>query len=290
MEIRFSDLSHRFFQIEDLYACRQPGTAVNHYATPEPRPTTGLLFFYQAEGVCTPKGQAPFFVPQGSVMLMPKGSEYTWRVTRVDGHEQAVNLLFEFSLYDISWEKGSKGERSPGKGQGTPLSFGRQIRCLTSERGGRYEGLFLSLIDAFHAEPPAPLATQAAAYALLCAAAADCQKQNAQIPGIALIQQGIHILEQETIPEMSLAEIAALCHVSVSYFEKLFRLYAGISPAAYRTARRIRTVKQYLANTDLPLSDIADKLGFYDSAYLCRLFRQQTGLTPRAYRQAARTL
>lgn len=291
MEIRFSELGQMFFRIENLYAIYQRGGVVNHYKTPCPRPTDALLFFYCAKAICKPKGKPSFPVEEGSVMFLPAGSEYSWEVVSPDGKEPAVNLLFEFSLYGNRLVRGHKGELSvrPAEKE-EKICFGQDIFCVSHGHHSLYEELYLSLIAAFEEAPAKPLATYAAAYRLLSAIAEDCRKQSAQSPQLALIREGVRILEEEEAPEKSLAEIAALCGVSVSYFERLFRQYAGISPAEYRTAHRIAAVKKQLATTDLSLAELAEKFGFYDAAYLCRAFRRQTGLTPRQYRQAAKEL
>ena len=40
-----------------------------------------------------------------------------------------------------------------------------------------------------------------------------------------------------------------------------------------------------LDTTDLPLSEIAARCGFYDQSHLTHVFRQKRGVTPGEYRQ-----
>ena len=45
---------------------------------------------------------------------------------------------------------------------------------------------------------------------------------------------------------------------------------------------------QLLAETDLPLKQIADKTGFEHPEYLSTAFKKRTGQTPGQYRRSAR--
>lgn len=290
METDFCDLDQHFFIMEDLYAVCQRGEAVNHFVMCAPRPTDALLFFYRSRGICTPKGGAPFPVQRGDIMYLPRGSEYRWEVYAAEGEERAVNLLFEFSLYPVPMKRAGKGVFRTSAGDGVPIRFGPDIRRVAQESGGRYEELFFDLITAVQAEGAAPLPACTAAYRLLQTVAKDHRRAGAMRGSIALIREGIALLESEEGEREPLARVAARCGVSVSYFEKLFRRFAGKSPTAYRTARRIAQAKRYLADSDMTLDEIAERLGLYDSAHLCRLFRRETGITPHAYRAAARRL
>ena len=88
-----------------------------------------------------------------------------------------------------------------------------------------------------------------------------------------------------TAQALSIKEIADICNISVSYFERVFHSYAGVSPGQYRTLHRINYIKMYLQNKNMSLEEISEKMGYYDSGYLCRIFKKKTGMTPREYRQ-----
>ena len=48
-----------------------------------------------------------------------------------------------------------------------------------------------------------------------------------------------------------------MCYVTPAYFRRLFRKYAGVSPAEYRTARRVERAKELLRTSSLSVSAIA---------------------------------
>jgi len=50
----------------------------------------------------------------------------------------------------------------------------------------------------------------------------------------------------------------------------------------------VRRAKDLLAETDLPLSEIALASGFSDQSHCARRFREQVGVTPSSYRWSTR--
>lgn len=48
---------------------------------------------------------------------------------------------------------------------------------------------------------------------------------------------------------------------------------------------RIDQAMQLLAETDLPIGEVAEKTGFSNSRYFSTSFKQFTSLTPREYRE-----
>ena len=85
----------------------------------------------------------------------------------------------------------------------------------------------------------------------------------------------MHIL---IIQEKNISEIAKMCHVSPSYFRKLFKAYSGMSPIDYQIQMKISHAKRLLQTNTMSISEISDTLGFFDTAYFCKLFKKYTGL------------
>ena len=85
--------------------------------------------------------------------------------------------------------------------------------------------------------------------------------------------------------KMSIKEIADMCNMSVGYFERLFKEYAGVTPTLYRIQKKMQRAKLLLSNETLNIDQIAFQLGFEDTAYFCRVFKKQNGCTPTEYRQ-----
>jgi AraC-like DNA-binding protein len=87
---------------------------------------------------------------------------------------------------------------------------------------------------------------------------------------------------------IDLAALASVAGVSLFHFARQFKQTAGITPHHYLVARRVERARSMLAESDLPLSEIALATGFADQSHFARHFRQMTGTTPREFRMAAR--
>ncbi len=90
---------------------------------------------------------------------------------------------------------------------------------------------------------------------------------------------------EEKIYVDSLAEIIT---VSNDYFIKMFKDSIGKTPIDYINGLRINKAMQYLAETDMPMSDISDKIGFCNANYFHKIFKQYTDTSPLAYRKSAK--
>ena len=81
----------------------------------------------------------------------------------------------------------------------------------------------------------------------------------------------------------SLAERHGL---SLTTLQRHFRQATGTSLHHYRLDCRIAAARRLLGDTDLPIKQIAVKLGYRDVFYFTRQFRQRAGVSPAAYRRS----
>lgn len=82
------------------------------------------------------------------------------------------------------------------------------------------------------------------------------------------------------------AELAAACGLSERYFARLFRQQTGSSVSQHIKALNISRAKSLLQETDMPLKEIAWRLGYSTSANFSSAFRAATGSTPGQFRKA----
>lgn len=99
------------------------------------------------------------------------------------------------------------------------------------------------------------------------------------------IEKVITLINSNCAAEYSVEELASICNLSESYFFRSFKLITGKSPRNYRLAVQISQAKHYLSSTDMPISAIAQSIGFPDPLYFSRIFKKYTGLSPRDYRR-----
>jgi AraC family transcriptional regulator len=86
----------------------------------------------------------------------------------------------------------------------------------------------------------------------------------------------------------SVAAIARACGLSEGYFSKLFREHTGQSIGQYLKAVQVSRAQGYLLQTDLPLKEIAHRLGFRRPSNFSDAFRTATGETPGRFRSMNR--
>ena len=75
--------------------------------------------------------------------------------------------------------------------------------------------------------------------------------------------------------------------VSRSWLERRFQEVLGRSPAEEIRRIRLERTKQLLAETDMPVPQVASSSGFGSREYLDHAFKQATGLTPCEFRKRA---
>ena len=84
---------------------------------------------------------------------------------------------------------------------------------------------------------------------------------------------------------MSNALFSRLTGYHEYYLNRLFARHTGSTIHQYILDVRISHARKVLLNTDLPLSVIAEKVGFSSNTYFSTYFRQTTGLSPTQFRK-----
>ena len=87
---------------------------------------------------------------------------------------------------------------------------------------------------------------------------------------------------------LSLDQLSAIARINKYYLVHAFRKEFNTSPINYLIARRIQESRFLLAETNQPLSQIAQTLGFSSLSYFSQSFRRLEGITPKAYRKRHR--
>jgi AraC family transcriptional regulator len=99
------------------------------------------------------------------------------------------------------------------------------------------------------------------------------------------LQQAIAYIHDHLADDLTITAIADELEMSQYYFSRLFKQSIGVSPYRYVMEQRIEAAKQLLKKTPLPISMIADRVGFANQNQLTIQFRNLTGTTPSNYRK-----
>jgi len=84
---------------------------------------------------------------------------------------------------------------------------------------------------------------------------------------------------------LKIEDLAAKAFLQTTYFSNLFSKQFGIGPQKYLSRIRINNAQSMLENTDFPVKEIAEKVGYDDELYFSRLFKKYVGLPPTLYRK-----
>jgi AraC-like DNA-binding protein len=84
---------------------------------------------------------------------------------------------------------------------------------------------------------------------------------------------------------LTLERVAAAAHVTPAHLVRRFRAELGITPIAYLWRRRVATGVDLLANTGLPVGEIARRAGFRSVYHFSRRVKAATGLAPTELRR-----
>lgn len=92
----------------------------------------------------------------------------------------------------------------------------------------------------------------------------------------------VRIMTERVRDNLSLAELASLRYISVSYVKKLFRTYAGEGAMSYYARLRVNEIKS-LFDSGESATSVAELMNFSSGAYLSSFFKKHTGITPGDY-------
>lgn len=85
--------------------------------------------------------------------------------------------------------------------------------------------------------------------------------------------------------DLSLEDVAHVCHKNSSTLRKLFREQLGMTFSDYINKLRVERSVELLRDPHRSLAEIAVEVGFYDQSHFGKVFRQITGYTPALYRK-----
>ena len=102
---------------------------------------------------------------------------------------------------------------------------------------------------------------------------------------IALAQSWLQQRWQHPLSIEGLVEVTGL---SARQLGRRFKRVTGITPGDYLLKTKCRFAREWLKNSDLPISDIAQLCGFSDSSHMGRVFKRWQGVSPSEYRRAVR--
>jgi AraC-like DNA-binding protein len=92
-------------------------------------------------------------------------------------------------------------------------------------------------------------------------------------------------IHQHLDAKISLHDLADMACLSPDYLSKQFLKVMGVRPMDYVNRTRIERAQMLLITTDLPIKQIAEKVGIYSNSHFSTLFKKETLSTPEEYKK-----
>ena len=109
---------------------------------------------------------------------------------------------------------------------------------------------------------------------------ADVDKQNVRI-----LRKAIKYIKENYDKTITAEKLAEVVNLSPVYFSHLFKKHTGMKMTDYITDYKMQIAKSKLLETDLPINEIAESVGFQEQRYFSKRFKQIVGMTPTEFRQ-----
>jgi AraC-like DNA-binding protein len=103
------------------------------------------------------------------------------------------------------------------------------------------------------------------------------------LPGCRL-RRVTQYIQEHLDQDLTLAELAAVVHMSPYHFARLFKGSTGVPPHRFVVRKRIDRAISLLASQELSIARIARLAGFRTPSHFANVFHRVTGITPRACR------
>ena len=266
-------------KIENAYPMAYKATVINaieqYWAENEifncigsPKKQHIMLFLMHCGAIYTLKDGTELYAPPGSVVYAAEGSEYKVRFTKHNTQSKYNCIGINFKLFDEN---------------NVPFCFNRNVQVYALIHAAPVAEKFREIAEYAQHAVCAPMKMNGLFYILLAEIGSAYHAKHNILSKYKVIANGIHALENTSVNDIKINELAKLCNVSTIYFRKLFKEYAGVSPMEYKLNALLAQAKQQLLYSDKPIGEIAENLGFSSATYFCRIFKKKTGLTPMQY-------
>ena len=104
---------------------------------------------------------------------------------------------------------------------------------------------------------------------------------------IRRLAPAIRLIQSDPARPLSVAEAARACNLTPSYFSRLFKARMRMGFGDYVQGHRLNLAAEIIASTDLPIAQVAYRVGIASPAHLSRRFAARFGMSPRDYRRRA---
>ena len=263
--IHFGEMYHLDYNLKQLFAMNQKWAENQEFTMLDyPRKTSALVYYKNCAATFTLEQGEILHIKKGSLVYIPQGARYKTRYYQCDADTIHTQLI-EFSLANEESEV---------------FTASSSIMILNLSQTYDIDVVFDELVTIYNKPILSYNMMKSKLYALLHKICKSFHYERIYSKKYMPIAAGIAYLEQMHSYDLTVPEIAEMCHVSESCFRKLFQQYSGVSPVQYRTNNLLRQAKDMLRSGDLTITEISSEIGFHDVGYFSRWFKKNIGISP----------
>ncbi|MBQ7920974.1 MAG: helix-turn-helix transcriptional regulator [Clostridia bacterium] len=149
---------------------------------------------------------------------------------------------------------------------------------------------FQHILDEAEASPAPPLLLSVLASAVLAKTADSVKpvlhgKSTTSKDTESYVQMIIDDITENYMLNTPIGEYASGVSMNKGYLIESFKKATGLTPLQFRIRLRMEKAQVMLAETTLPINEIASLLGYTDSLYFTKQFGNYAGMSPVAYRK-----
>lgn len=231
-----------------------------------------LVYIASGKGIHSIGGKS-YVLSAGDLFIIHTADDHS--LQPVSGEKESfswINCLFvpEFYPFDLSV---------------FPLS-----NKYAGTQGFEMAYLFQSMVQEFRDKQPGYLAIMRGCLGIVLHKLSRLlQEKNEEVPYAqrkmrSNLKRAVEWIHREYESPIGLEAIAAELGTSTSYVGKLFKQELGMTPVTYVNRHRAERSCKLLAETHLPVHQIAVQAGFKDLKFYYAFFKRIFGMTPGEYR------
>lgn len=110
------------------------------------------------------------------------------------------------------------------------------------------------------------------------------------VPGYAVLEPAFRYIYSHKNEAFSQKQMARLCHLSPSYFSRLWADETKESFSQYIVRLKMEWAKRLLEDTDQSVTEVSESLGFSSPGYFIKTFKKNERVTPLLYRKYCRNV
>lgn len=111
------------------------------------------------------------------------------------------------------------------------------------------------------------------------------EEKTYDVPISSPVYPAVYYIDKHMDELPAMKDMAKLCHLSASYFSKVFLREAHENYTDYLHRKKVNVAKELMRNSNDSIGQIALSLGYQDTSYFVKVFKKFEGVTPSVHKR-----